>query len=121
MSADIVSLDSARPSAPVIPITGAGIVTTGKRSINGRIDEIEALAKNPGPLTQFAVMTVLEAVCDESLRGDALWAAWVTAHAALEDYRDTDPDDWDYEVCKDKAERAVLALVHGNQYGGTAA
>src|ERR1039457_5833415 len=93
-------------------LSGLDFVTVEKRTIAGRIDEVIELARNPGPLTQFAVMTVLEAVCDESLRGSGLWAGGLAAHEALEDYGD----------CKDKADRAVLRLVHGSDYyGGRAA
>ena len=103
-------------------LSGLDFVTTEKRTIAGRIDEVIELARNPGPLTQFAVMTVLEAVCDESLRGSGLWAAWLAAHEALEDFGGCHEGDWDYGDCKDKADRAVLRLVHGSDYyGGRAA
>jgi hypothetical protein len=109
-------------TADVITFPGADFVTLEKRTVAGRIDEVIELARNPGPLTQFAILTVLEAVCDESLRGSGLWAAWLTAHEALEILRETDPDHWDYGTWRNQAETAVLRLVHGSNYhGGSAA
>jgi hypothetical protein len=103
-------------------LSGLDFVTTEKRTIAGRIDEVIELARNPGPLTQFAVLTVLEAVCDESLRGSDLWLAWLAAHEALEILRESDPDHWDFETWRNQADTAVLALVHGSNYhGGRAA
>ena len=113
MTADVITFPST--------LSGLDFVTTEKRTIAGRIDEVIELARNPGPLTQFAVLTVLEAVCDESLRGSDLWLAWLAAHEALEILSDTDPEHWDYGVWRDKADRAVLALVHGSNYHGGAA
>lgn len=97
-------------------IAGLDFVTTEELTIAGRIDEVIELARNPGPLTWFAVLTVLEAVCDESLRGAALWSAWQEAREALEILAETDPDHWDYEVWRNKADVAVLRLVHGKNY-----
>ena len=103
-------------------LSGLDFVTVEKRTIAGRIDEVIELARNPGPLTQFAVMTILEAVCDESLRGSRLWAAWLAAHEALEILADTDPEHWDFETWRNAADTAVLRLVHGSNYhGGKAA
>ena len=114
MTADVITFPST--------LSGLDFVTAGKLTELGRIDEVIELARNPGPLTQFAVMTVLEAVCDESLRGSGLWLAWLAAHEALEDFAGCHEGDWDYGDCKDKADRAVLALVHGSNYhGGSAA
>ena len=109
--------------ADVITLPGAAdIVTTEPRSIAGRVYEIKMLARNPGPLTQFAIMTVLEKVCHPSLQGEALWEAWKAAEDAILilDVAGADMDD--YEHWKDRADLTIGTLIHGHGYhGGRAA
>jgi hypothetical protein len=109
-------------TATLTALPGVGIVTVEKPSVNGCIYEIEMLARNPGPITDFAIATVLQAVCHESLRGQALQEAWEAARDAIEILAETDPEADDYEHCWDTADRTVGTLVHGHgYYGGRAA
>ena len=107
--------------ATVHGLPGIDFVTVERRSVAGCIDEIEHLAKAEGN-SRFAIMTVLQAVCDKSLWGEALWVAWQEARGALEVLAETEVTDWDHQTWQDKADRAVLRLVHGSDYyGGSAA
>ena len=109
-------------TATLTALPGVGIVTVEKPSVGGCIYEIEMLARNPGPLTDFAIATVLQAVCHESLRGQALQDAWVAARDAIEILAETDPDMDDYEHWKDRADLTIGTLIHGHGYhGGRAA
>ena len=109
-------------AAPVQMRTRTIIVP--RLAIAERVAEIEALAHRIDA-TPHSVRVTLRSVAHGSLRGGALWAAWMRAEAAILARDATDEDDGDYEYYADEADAAITSLIHGVQYvprtGGGAA
>jgi hypothetical protein len=98
-------------------------IVVPRLTIAKRVAEIEALAHRIDA-TPHSVWVTLRSVAHGSLWGDALWAAWMRAEAAILIRDATDEDDGDYPGYADEADAAITSLVHGTTYvprtGGTA-
>lgn len=92
--------------------------------VSQRVAEIEALA-HAKDVTPYQMRLTLRAVAHGSLRGSALWAAWMRAEAAILTRDATDEEDGDYPGFADEADAAITSLIHGTSYvpktGGGAA
>lgn len=79
--------------------------------VSQRAAEIEALARAKG-VTLFVRKLTLEAVAHRSLRGDALWAAWMRVEAAVllcdGDYGS------DRQAAVREKKAAIRALIYGD-------
>ena len=97
-------------TAPVQMRTRTIIVP--RLTIAERVAEIEALAHRIDA-TPHSVRVTLRSVAHGSLWGDALWAAWMRAEAAILVRDATDEDDGDYPGYADEADAAITDLIHG--------
>ena len=77
-----------------------------------REHEIELMARAKD-VTLYQKRLTLRAVAHGSLTGDALWAAWMRAEAAILVRDATDEDDGDYPGYADEADAAITDLIHG--------
>jgi hypothetical protein len=108
-------------SAGLLVAIGPDVRLVGVPTLNAtdRIVLIEAIAVADG-LSDDAARAVLQFAAPH-LTGNAQWDAWEEARDAI---RNRGPElaadlaDPDYQDCADRAEIAVMRLVHGHRTGG---
>lgn len=86
-------------------------ITVDRLHASQRAAEIEELARAKG-VTLFQRRLILRALAHGSLRGDALWAAWMRAEAAVLLCDGDFGTDRQAAVREKKA--AIRALIHGD-------
>lgn len=80
---------------------------------SARAAEIEALARAKD-VTPYQRRITLRAVAHGSLWGDALWAAWMRAEAAVVLCDQADEDDPRYRGLAREKKAAIRALIYGD-------
>jgi hypothetical protein len=117
-----VTVTEAAPlPAPVL--LGVQEIEVRRRPITARTRRIEKLALKCDLLDDDEIEDLLLPVVHKSLRGGALWAAWLQARDAIGNRNVTPRCDGDYGIYRERAAAAIEALIHGTRrsrqtYGG---
>ena len=98
-------------------------IVVDRLPVADREREIELKAR-AADVTLYQKQLTLRAVAHGSLWGDALWAAWMRAEAAIGLCDEVDETDFRYPRRLREKKAAISALIHGTagiDYGGTEA
>jgi hypothetical protein len=98
-------------------------IVVDRLPVADREREIELMARATD-VTLYQKQLTLRAVAHGSLWGDALWAAWMRAEAAVALLDETDETDRRYLRRRREKNAAIRALIHGtgpHVYGGNEA